>query len=115
MTGTTTTAAPLVEAIGLSVRYGAKRAVDDVSFVIPKGRVVGLLGHNGAGKTTLMRALVGLARPEGTLRVLGLDPRRERVALLRSACYIPTRCTVPENCRVRASCCAAPASACRTG
>ena len=47
MTGTTTTAAPLVEAIGLSVRYGAKRAVDDVSFVIPKGRVVGLLGHNG--------------------------------------------------------------------
>ena len=83
MTGTTTPAAPLVEAIGMSVRYGAKRAVDDVSFVIPKGRVVGLLGHNGAGKTTLMRALVGLARPEGTLRVLGLDPRRERVALLR--------------------------------
>ena len=101
MTGTTTTAAPLVEAIGLSVRYGAKRAVDDVSFVIPKGRVVGLLGHNGAGKMTLMRALVGLARPEGTLRVLGLDPRRERVALLRSACYIPDVAILPRWARVQ--------------
>jgi ABC-type multidrug transport system ATPase subunit len=43
----------------------ARRAVDDISFSIPKGRIVGLLGHNGAGKTTLMKALVGLAPPGG--------------------------------------------------
>jgi ABC-2 type transport system ATP-binding protein len=45
--------------------WAASKAVDDVSFVIPKGRVVGLLGHNGAGKTTLMKALVGLRRSAG--------------------------------------------------
>jgi ABC-2 type transport system ATP-binding protein len=64
--------------------------VDDVSFSIPKGRVVGLLGHNGAGKTTLMKAMVGLAQPEGSLQVLGLDPQRERVALLQSRATSPT-------------------------
>ena len=56
---------PLIQADGLSLRYGKKAALEQVSFSIPKGRVVGLLGHNGAGKTTLMKALVGLARPDG--------------------------------------------------
>jgi ABC-2 type transport system ATP-binding protein len=59
---------PLVQARNLSIRYGRKTAVDDVSFVIPKGRVVGLLGHNGAGKTTLMKAMVGLAGPRAPCR-----------------------------------------------
>ena len=90
-----TTPDTLVEARGLSIRYGAKRAVDDISFTIPKGRVVGLLGHNGAGKTTLMKAMVGLAAPEGTLRVMGLTPRTQRVQLLESACYIPDVATLP--------------------
>ncbi len=90
----------LVEARGLTVRYGAKAAVDDLSFTIPKGRVVGLLGHNGAGKTTLMKALVGLKAAEGRLSVLGLDPVRERVALLQSACYIPDVATLPRWARV---------------
>ncbi len=90
----------LVQAQNLSVRYGAKRAVDDVSFTIPQGRVVGLLGHNGAGKTTLMRAMVGLLPAEGSLTVLGLEPRRQRVALLQSACYIPDVATLPRWARV---------------
>ena len=96
----TTTPDMLVEAKGLSIRYGAKRAVDDISFTIPKGRVVGLLGHNGAGKTTLMKAMVGLAAPEGTLRVMGLTPRTQRVQLLESACYIPDVATLPRWARV---------------
>jgi ABC-2 type transport system ATP-binding protein len=90
----------LVEARGLSVRYGAKAAVDDLSFAIPKGRVVGLLGHNGAGKTTLMKAIVGLKAAEGQLTVLGLDPVRQRVPLLESACYIPDVATLPRWARV---------------
>jgi len=90
----------LVEAVGLSVRYGSKAAVDDVSFTIPKGRVVGLLGHNGAGKTTLMRALVGLAKPEGKLSVLGLSPRAQRQELLTSVCYIPDVAILPRWARV---------------
>jgi ABC-2 type transport system ATP-binding protein len=94
----------LVEAKALSISYGrsstAKRAVDDVSFVIPKGRVVGLLGHNGAGKTTLMKALVGLAPGQGALTVLGLDPQRQRLQLLESACYIPDVAILPRWARV---------------
>lgn len=90
----------LVQARGLSITYGRKRAVDDVAFTIPKGRVVGLLGHNGAGKTTLMKALVGLAPSRGELSVLGLDPRRQRVELLESACYIPDVAILPRWARV---------------
>jgi ABC-2 type transport system ATP-binding protein len=92
--------AALVDARNLSISYGKKRAVDDVSFSIPKGRVVGLLGHNGAGKTTLMRAMVGLAQPQGALSVLGLNPLQDRVALLQSACYIPDVATLPRWARV---------------
>lgn len=92
--------AALVQARGLTVRYGAKRAVDDVSFSIAPGRVVGLLGHNGAGKTSLMKALVGLTAHEGTLDVLGLEPRRQRVQLLESMCYIPDVAILPRWARV---------------
>ncbi len=95
-----TTHSALVEASHLSVSYGAKRAVDDVSFTIPKGRVVGLLGHNGAGKTTLMKAMVGLAQPQGELTVLGLNPLKQRVELLQSACYIPDVAILPRWARV---------------
>ncbi|MFY7903168.1 MAG: ABC transporter ATP-binding protein [Rubrivivax sp.] len=91
----------LVEARSLGVSYGAKRALDGVSFTIPKGRVVGLLGHNGAGKTTLMKALVGLVKPaQGDLAVLGLDPLCDRVALLEQACYIPDVAILPRWARV---------------
>ena len=90
----------LVEARELSVRYGAKVAVDAVSFTVPKGRVVGLLGHNGAGKTTLMKAMVGLADCDGTLSVLGMQPRKQRVALLQSACYIPDVAILPRWAKV---------------
>ena len=90
----------LVEAKNLSISYGAKRAVDGVSFTIPKGRVVGLLGHNGAGKTTLMKAMVGLAQAQGELAVLGLNPIKDRVQLLQSACYIPDVAILPRWARV---------------
>jgi ABC-2 type transport system ATP-binding protein len=85
----------LIQAQGLRVRYGRKTALDDVSFSVPKGRVVGLLGHNGAGKTTLMKALVGLIEAEGSLNVLGLNPRRQRVQLLESLAYIPDVAVLP--------------------
>ena len=90
----------LVEAKGLSLSYGPKKAVDDVSFVIPKGRVVGLLGHNGAGKTTLMKALVGLTQGQGELQVMGLRPHSQRVELLESVCYIPDVAILPRWARV---------------
>ncbi len=85
----------LIEARGLTLRYGSKTALDDLSFTVPKGRVVGLLGHNGAGKTSLMKALVGLAPVEGELSVLGLAPRQQRVKLLESLAYIPDVAILP--------------------
>lgn len=91
----------LVEARGLSLRYGAKTAVDNIAFTIPKGRVVGLLGHNGAGKTSLMKALVGLMpASQGELRVLGLDPLRQREQLLAGLSYIPDVAVLPRWARV---------------
>jgi ABC-2 type transport system ATP-binding protein len=66
--------APAVEAVDLVKHFGATRAVDGVSFVVPEGTVLGLLGPNGAGKTTLVRMLTTLSVPtSGTGRVAGYD------------------------------------------
>ena len=55
----------MIEATSLSRNYAKLRAVDDVSFSIEDGQVVGLLGHNGAGKTTIMKMLTGYLEPSG--------------------------------------------------
>jgi ABC-2 type transport system ATP-binding protein len=86
----------LIEAQGLTLSYGRKTALDGVSFKIPKGRVVGLLGHNGAGKTSLMKALVGLLPAAGgDVSVLGLSPVKQRGQLLEQLCYIPDVAVLP--------------------
>jgi ABC-2 type transport system ATP-binding protein len=90
----------LIEARNLSLQYGRKVALQDVSFNIPPGRVVGLLGHNGAGKTSLMKALVGIKAFSGELKVLGLDPHAHRSQLLDALCYIPDVAVLPRWARV---------------
>ena len=90
----------LIEAQGLNLHYGRKQALDDLSFAVQPGRVVGLLGHNGAGKTTLMKALVGLTQGQGELQVMGLRPHSQRVELLESVCYIPDVAILPRWARV---------------
>ena len=73
-------------------RYGRVAAVDDVSFIVRPGEVLGLLGPNGAGKTTTIRALVGLTRPtSGLLRVNGFDVWRDPLAAKGSFGFIPDR------------------------
>jgi len=60
----------MIEAQGLTKKYGAKTAVDDVTFTVHPGKVTGFLGPNGAGKSTTMRMIVGLDRPtRGTVTV----------------------------------------------
>ena len=62
----------MIEVVHLSKHYGVVRAVDDVSFGVPPGRVVGFLGPNGAGKSTALRCIVGLTpATSGEARVLG--------------------------------------------
>jgi len=61
----TTHEAVPIQARRLTKRFGSGAAVDDVSFTVSRGRIVGLLGPNGAGKTTTIRMLLGLAAPDG--------------------------------------------------
>ena len=62
----------MIEASGLTKRYGAKTAVDHISFAIEPGTVTGFLGPNGAGKSTTMRLIMGLDKPtEGSVKING--------------------------------------------
>ena len=64
----------MLELDGLTRRYGTRLALDDVSFRVPAGRIVGLLGANGAGKSTLLRTAAGLQPPDrGRVLVAGHD------------------------------------------
>ncbi len=79
----------------LSRFYGDFKAVDDVSFTIRKGEVVGLLGHNGAGKTTIMKMLTGFLEPSaGTIRVGDLEIGPDTEKIQRRIGYLPENCPV---------------------
>jgi ABC-2 type transport system ATP-binding protein len=90
----------LVTASGVSKSFGNLRAVDNVSFDIEKGKIVGLIGPNGAGKTTLLKALLGLTDCHGELSVLGLDPFRQRKEMMENICFIADVAVLPRWIRV---------------
>jgi ABC-2 type transport system ATP-binding protein len=90
----------VIEARGVSKSYGARRAVDTVSFTVQPGRIVGLIGPNGAGKTTLFKAMLGLTPFEGELRVLGRHPDTERNELMHDVCFIADVAVLPKWLRV---------------
>ncbi|MCW2759060.1 MAG: drrA 6 [Nocardioidaceae bacterium] len=74
---------PAVEVTALTMRYGAKVAVDDLSMRVERGTITAVLGPNGAGKTTTLETCEGYRRPQGgSVSVLGLDPVRQRRDLL---------------------------------
>lgn len=76
-----------LEAEGLVKRYGARTAVQDLSFAVPQGAIYGVLGPNGAGKSTTLRMLVGVLRPTaGSITLLGEPVSREN---LRRVGYLP--------------------------
>jgi ABC-2 type transport system ATP-binding protein len=85
----------VISAKGLSKHYGTQVAIDNVSFDIPAGRIVGLIGPNGSGKTTTLKAALGLIPFEGELRVLGHDPRTQRDALMQEVCFIADVAILP--------------------
>lgn len=74
----------------LSRSYGSFKAVNNVSFSVEKGEIVGLLGHNGAGKTTIMKMLSGYLEPSGgKIKIDGLDMANDRAAIQRQLGYLP--------------------------
>lgn len=79
-----------IEAKGLTKIYGAFAAIRDVSFAIPKGKVVAFLGPNGAGKSTTMKILTGYMAPSsGSACILGLDVATDREKVARRIGYLP--------------------------
>jgi ABC-2 type transport system ATP-binding protein len=90
----------IIEARGLSKRFGGNHALDNVSFSIEQGRIVGLIGPNGAGKTTAIKAILGLTPFQGELTVLGLDPRTQRDELMRDVCFMADVAVLPRWLRV---------------
>jgi ABC-2 type transport system ATP-binding protein len=91
----------VITASGVSKRYKNAIALDNVSFDIQPGRIVGLIGPNGAGKTTALKAMLGLTDFQGHLSVLGLDPRTQRDTLMEQVCFIADVAVLPRWIRVR--------------
>ena len=80
----------MIEVQHLTKRYGPFTAVDDVSFKVEKGEILGFLGPNGAGKTTTMRVLTGYMPPtEGKAFVAGYDVIEQPIAAKRRTGYLP--------------------------
>ena len=91
----------VIEARGLSKSYRRdQRALDNVSFNIEAGRIVGLIGPNGAGKTTALKAILGLTSFEGDLRVFGKNPYEDRNAVMHDVCFIADVAVLPKWLRV---------------
>ena len=91
----------VITARALSKRYKQSLALDNISFDIQPGRIVGLIGPNGAGKTTALKAILGLTDFSGDLSVLGLDPCRQRDELMEQVCFIADVAVLPRWIRVR--------------
>src|SRR5213596_1513170 len=81
---------PMIEVEHLTKEYGPVLAVNDISFQVEKGEIVGFLGPNGAGKTTTMRILTSyLPATSGIARVAGHDVMMESMEVRRNIGYLP--------------------------
>jgi len=91
----------MISVSNLSRSYGSTLAVDNVSFEITNGEVVGLLGHNGAGKTTIMKMITGFIEPSsGSVEVDGLVLGENTVGIQKKIGYLPENCPVWPEMRV---------------
>lgn len=79
-----------IEVHGLIKQYGEQKAVDDISFTINKGEIVGFLGPNGAGKSTTMKIITGyLAQDAGSVQVCGIDVKDNSIETKKRIGYLP--------------------------
>lgn len=81
---------PLIDVQGISKNYGGTRVVDDVSFQVGAGQILGLVGQNGAGKTTTLQMLAGITRPTlGSVRIADIDMRQSPIEAKKVIGYVP--------------------------
>jgi ABC-2 type transport system ATP-binding protein len=91
----------VIEIRDVTRRFGATLALDNVSLIVPRGLVFGLVGANGAGKTTLIRHVLGLLKAQvGSVRVFGLDPVKEPENVLSRIGYLSEEGDLPGWMRV---------------
>src|SRR5580693_7211669 len=82
----------------LSKWFGQQRAVDEISFEVPPGQIVGFLGPNGAGKSTTLKMLTGMLQPtSGTATICGFDLRTDPVEVKRHVGFVPESGAVFES------------------
>lgn len=94
-------AAAIINVMGLSCCFGSKQALNDVTLHVPRGCVFGLVGENGAGKTTLIKHVLGLLKAEnGTVRVFDRDPVADPVGVLSRVGYLSEYRDLPAWMRV---------------
>jgi ABC-2 type transport system ATP-binding protein len=88
----------MISVQNLSKRFGAQVAVDNLSFEVPAGQIVGFLGPNGAGKSTTLKMLTGMLEPSaGTAHICGFDLRREPIEVKRRVGFVPESGAVFES------------------
>lgn len=88
---------PVIQIQKVTRHFGTKVALDDLSLIVPRGGVFGLIGGNGAGKTTLIRHVLGLLKPQqGTVQVFGLDPVQNPVGTLGRIGYLSEDRDLPD-------------------
>jgi len=90
----------IVEVRNVSKHFGEFAALDNVSFNISSGSIVGLIGPNGAGKTTALKSILGLTDFDGGMSVLGEDPRSGRHKIMERVCFIADVGVLPRWLRV---------------
>jgi len=94
--------APVIAVEELSVRYGRKLALENVSFSVPRGAILALLGRNGAGKSSLVRCLLGQQKPtHGRLRLFGADVWTTRRRAMERVGVVPEEPDAPPEMTAR--------------
>jgi ABC-2 type transport system ATP-binding protein len=95
--------AVVIQTQGLKKAYGKVQALRGVDLKVQRGEVFGFLGPNGAGKTTTIRCLLDLIRPQGgTMRVLGINPQKDSVAVRARVGYLPGELNLESNLQAEA-------------
>src|SRR5215217_9342137 len=79
-----------IEVKGLLKQYGEQKAVNQISFSVNRGEIVGFLGPNGAGKSTTLKMITGYLEPDaGDITVSGIDVRKDPLAAKKKVGYLP--------------------------